>query len=66
MLVNPLGSVLCGFPAFANVGEILVVVVVVALYTNGSSHHLRSHWSLWGCKSGVILLKFLWVLVEGE
>jgi hypothetical protein len=64
VLVNPLRCVLCGFPAFANMGEI--VVVILALHTDGPSHHLRPYSNLRGCKGCVFLLKCLWVLANGQ
>jgi len=65
VLVNTLRCVLCGSPASANMGEILIVLVLV-VHTNGSSHYLRPYLNLWSCKGREFLLKCLWVLANGQ
>src|SRR6266404_2989509 len=63
VLVNPLSCVLCGFPAFSDMGEI---IIVLALHTNGFSHHLWPCLRLWRCQGRILLLKCLWVLENGK
>ena len=64
VLVNALSCVLCSFPAFANMSEI--IVIVIALHANGPFHHFWSYLSWWGCVGSIFLLKCFWVLTEGQ
>jgi hypothetical protein len=41
ILANSLRCVLRGFPSFANLGEI--IVIILAHHTNGPSHHIRPY-----------------------
>jgi hypothetical protein len=64
VLVNALSRILSSFPAFANMSEI--IVIVLALHTNGLFHHFRPYLSWWGRKGSIFLLKCVWVLAEGQ
>lgn len=63
--VNALSCVLSGFPALSNVSKV-VVVVDLALHSNGLFNCFWPYLGLWHGKSRVFLLKYLRILASSK